>query len=126
MNVNGLVLGGLGGSPEYSSGPYQYSESDIWLQILRMAPRLLRNRIGRGRALDILVTHAPPRGIHDRPDRAHRGFTSIRWFLRIFRPRYHLHGHVHLYDGRTVSRTVFGDTIVLNAYGVRELQIDVQ
>jgi Icc-related predicted phosphoesterase len=126
VNASGLLLGGLGGSPEYSNGPYQYSESAIWLQIMTMAPRLLRNRIGCGRALDVLVTHAPPRAIHDRPDRAHRGFIAIRWFLRIFRPRYHLHGHVHLYDGRTISSTVFGDTTVLNAYGARELQIDVQ
>ena len=126
VDASGLLLGGLGGSPQYSFGPYQYSESDVWLQILRMAPRLLGNRVRHGRAIDILVTHAPPRGIHDRPDRAHRGFRAVRWFLRIFRPRYHLHGHVHLYDRRTVGSTVFGDTTVLNAYGARELQIDVR
>ena len=66
------------------------------------------------------------RAIHDRPDRLHRGFIAVRWFLRIFRPRYHLHGHVHLYDGRAISSTVFGDTTVLNAYGARELEIDVE
>ena len=123
---NGLVLAGLGGSPEYNRGPFQYSEADLWLQILRQSPRLLLNRLRRGRALDILVTHAPPRGIHDLPDRAHLGFKAVRWFLRIFRPRYHFHGHIHIYDGRTVSRTDFGDTTVLNAYGARELQIDAE
>ena len=44
-------------------------------------------------------------GIHDQPDRCHRGFEVFRWFLRTFRPRYHLHGHVHVYDNRTVTET---------------------
>jgi Icc-related predicted phosphoesterase len=126
VEQNGLTLAGLGGSPVYNNGPFQYEELDLWLQIVRQTPRLLWNRLRRGRAVDILVTHAPPRGIHDLPDQAHLGFKAVRWFLRIFRPRYHLHGHIHIYDGRVATQTRFGDTTVLNAYGVRELQIDAQ
>ena len=47
----------------------------------------------------------------------------FRWFLRTFRPRYHLHGHVHVYDNRTVTRTRFCDTEVLNAYRYRQLNL---
>ena len=95
----------------------------MWLAILRMLPALVANRIRRGRFIDILVTHAPPRGIHDRPDPAHRGFAAFRTFLRWFRPRYHVHGHTHVYDSRTVTQTQFGDTTVVNAYGARTIDL---
>ena len=122
--VDDVVLAGLGGSRRYNDGPYQLSEAEMWLATLRMIPALLVNRIARGRYLDVLVTHAPPRGIHDLTDRAHWGFTALRWFLRAFRPRYHLHGHSHVYDRRTVTRTRFHDTLVVNAYGAQEIELD--
>jgi hypothetical protein len=40
-------------------------------RILALAPRLWWNKLRHGRYLDILLTHAPPRGIHDRPDKTH-------------------------------------------------------
>jgi Icc-related predicted phosphoesterase len=123
VSVNGLLIGGLEGSPVYSSGPYQSGELDVWLAILRMAPSLIVNRLRRGRFLDVLVTHAPPRGIHEGTDRAHRGFGALRTFLRLFQPRYHLHGHTHVYDRRTQTTTQFGRTTVMNAYGARTVDI---
>jgi Icc-related predicted phosphoesterase len=122
--VDGLLVGGLGGSRRYNDGPYQLSEAEMWFAILRMVPALIANRLRRGRFLDVLVTHSPPRGIHDLPDHAHWGFTAFRGFLRIFRPRYHLHGHSHVYDRRTVMTTRFHDTDVVNAYGVRQIELD--
>ena len=124
--VDGLLVGGFGGSPRYSNAAYQRSESDLWLAIIGMMPALVLNRIRRGRFLDVLVTHAPPRGIHDRPDQAHQGFRALRWFLRVFRPRYHLHGHTHIYDQRTVTTTRYHDTTVINAYGAREVDLDAR
>jgi Icc-related predicted phosphoesterase len=123
VSVNGLVLGGLQGSPRYSEGPYQSEELDVWLAIVRMLPSLIVNRLRHGRFLDVLVTHAPPRGIHDQNDRAHRGFGAVRTFLRLFQPRYHLHGHTHVYDRRTPTTTQFGRTTVMNAYGARTVDI---
>ncbi len=121
--TNGLLIAGLEGSMEYNGGPVQYTEAGMRLQIARLVPQLLRNKLRHGRYLDILVTHAPPRGIHDQPDRCHTGFECFRAFLHHFRPRYHLHGHIHLYDRLTPTRTRFEETIVINAYGFRELQI---
>jgi len=123
VNVDGVLLGGLQGSPRYSDGPFQSGELDMWLAILRMLPRLVVNRIRRGRFIDVLVTHAPPRGIHDRQDPAHRGFAAFRTFLRWFRPRYHLHGHTHVYDARTITETRFGATTVVNAYGAKAIEL---
>lgn len=121
--VDGLLVGGLEGSPRYNNGPFQSTEFDMWLAIIRMLPKLITNRIRRGRFIDILVTHAPPRGIHDRPDPAHLGFAALRTFLQWFRPRYHLHGHTHVFDSREVTQTQFGGTTVVNAYGVRTIDL---
>ena len=126
VHEQGLLIGGLDGSLRYKSGPYQYSEAGMRAQIAAMLPQLLMNRLRHGRCLDILVTHAPPRHIHDQEDRPHWGFESFRWFLRTFRPRYHLHGHIHIYDKRTVTRTRFHETEVLNAYPYRELHVRSQ
>jgi hypothetical protein len=119
----GLLIGGFDGSLRYNQGSYQYTEAGMRAQIAGMIPQLLKNRLRYGRFLDILVTHAPPRHIHDQEDRAHWGFESFRWFLRTFKPRYHLHGHIHLYNNRTTTRTVFHETEVLNAYPFRELVV---
>ena len=123
VSIDGLLVGGLEGSPRYNKGPFQSSEGDMWLAILGMVPALIANRIRHGRFIDVLVTHAPPRGIHDRPDPAHRGFAAFRTFLRWFRPRYHVHGHTHVFDTRMVTQTQFGPTTVVNAYGARTIEL---
>jgi hypothetical protein len=89
-----------------------------------MLPRLLWNRLRYGRALDILVTHAPPRDINDAPDPAHRGFKALRRFLRWTHPRYHLHGHVHLYDRSKPYSTDYGATKVINVYPYQLLNLE--
>ncbi|HEU5328506.1 MAG TPA: metallophosphoesterase [Thermomicrobiales bacterium] len=123
LRVAGLTLAGLEGSLRYNRSGCQYSETEMRLLIARMTPHLLWNRLRYGRYLDIFVTHAPPRGIQDADDPAHRGFAAFRDFLTRFRPRYHLHGHVHIYDPRTETKTRFHETVVLNVYGHREVMI---
>src|SRR5688572_27981785 len=97
--TTGLILAGIPGSPRYTDHePVQYREFQIWWMLLGMVPKLLWNRLRFGRALDVLVTHSPPRDVNDAPDPAHRGFKALRRFLRCVHPTYQLHGHVHLYD----------------------------
>lgn len=123
--ATGLILGGVPGSPRYRDGEeQQYTEFQISCMVAKMIPRLLMNRLRYGRALDVLVTHSPPRGVNDRSDPPHRGFTSLLTFLHRFRPAYHLHGHVHLYD-RNVPHTVdFEGTRVVNVYPYQVLSFD--
>lgn len=125
VEEQGLLIGGFDGSLRYKQGSYQYTQGGMRAQVVQMLPTLLANRLRYGRYLDILVTHAPPRHIHDQPDLCHQGFDVFRWFLRTFRPRYHLHGHIHIYDARTITRTVFHQTEVLNIYPYRELTVAV-
>ncbi|GHT72910.1 metallophosphoesterase [Spirochaetia bacterium] len=112
----GLIVAGLGGSIRYNHGENQYTDFQMKWAMLRLIPSLIINRIFRGRYLDILLTHAAPEGIHDKPDPCHRGFRSFLWFMRVFKPRYLVHGHIHLYDLQAVRATKYRETMVLNAY----------
>jgi Icc-related predicted phosphoesterase len=112
----GLIIAGLGGSMMYNRGTNQYTEGQMRLEICKLFPRLLFNRIFRGRWLDILLTHAAPRGIHDKSDLCHQGFNCFLWFMRFFKPRYLIHGHIHLYDLLELRTTQYASTLVINAY----------
>jgi hypothetical protein len=92
--IKGILLAGLGGSIRYGhTTKYQFTEAEMWRRVLQLTPQLLRNQARYGRRLDILVTHAPPRGVHESEDPAHRGFAAFRWLLEYARPRWMLHGH---------------------------------
>jgi Icc-related predicted phosphoesterase len=126
MERNGVLIGGLEGSMRYREGDHQYSDAGMYWQVLRLLPRLWRNRLRYGRAIDILVTHAPPFGIHDAPDLCHQGFKAFLWLMRHFRPLYLVHGHIHLYRLDAQRRTQYGATTVLNAFGYQIIELDEQ
>jgi hypothetical protein len=112
-----LIVAGLGGSMRYNRGENQFTNFEMKMEIFKLIPGLLLNRIRWGRFLDILLTHAPPEGIHDGRDLCHRGFRDFLWFMRAFKPKYLVHGHIHLYDIRTPRKTKYGCTAVVNAFG---------
>lgn len=119
----GLLMAGLGGSMRYNQdNAHQYNEAEMLGRALSLAPQLVANRLRYGRALDILVTHAPPRGIHDAPDLAHTGFQVFCAFMDVFRPRLLLHGHSHVYRHDAVTLTRYKDTQVINVYPYRLLE----
>ena len=113
---NGIIIAGFGGCMKYNNGENQYTEFQMKLQTLKIIPALFFNRIFRGRYLDILLTHASPKGIHDREDKCHWGFRHFLWFMKVFKPKYLVHGHIHLYDLSEVRTTKYLDTWVVNAY----------
>jgi hypothetical protein len=114
---NGIIVLGLPGSMLYNGGPNQFTEAAMAFRIALLLPRLLVNRLFLGRAVDLVLTHAPPRGIHDRDDPCHRGFRSFLWLMRTFKPRWLVHGHIHLYDLADVRVSRYGKTTVVNAFG---------
>lgn len=118
MNVKGLLIGGLEGSMHYSGqGNHQYTEGDMHWKALRMAPKLWWTRLLYGRFLDILITHAPPYRIHDGTDLCHTGFKTLLHMMDVYRPRYLVHGHTHVYNPHTIVRTTYRRTQVVNSYG---------
>ncbi len=115
--VEGLIILGLPGSMKYNKGSNQYSEFAMTFRIALITPRLLLNRLFLGRAVDIVLTHASPRGIHDRDDICHRGFKCFLWLMRVFKPKWLVHGHIHLYDLGDVRASAYCETTVINAFG---------
>jgi calcineurin-like phosphoesterase family protein len=125
VRYQNVLIAGLEGSMRYNSNPYfQYTEREMAWKMWQLAPSLIWNKLFYGRYVDILITHAPPQGIHDKPDRCHRGFRAFVTFMERFRPRYLIHGHVHVYSPLETIETVYGDTTVINTYGYRTLEID--
>ncbi len=118
VTVGGLRILGLGGSIRYSGGPHQYTEREMALRIRRLRLRLLQ-----AGGVDIVLTHAPPLGLGDAEDAAHRGFACFLDLIDRYGPRYFIHGHVHRNYGYNVPRALTrGETTVLNAYERYELE----
>jgi uncharacterized protein len=116
----GLRILGLEGSRWYNGGPVQYTEEQMRIMAWRLRP-LIWLRGG----LDLIVTHAPPRFIHDAEDRCHRGFKVFNKLIQWYAPRYFLHGHIHTLFGQDSERiTWVGRTQVVNCYGFCPLEID--
>ena len=81
--MDGVTFAGFEGCVRYTPGAaLQYTQ--------RQATKLAR----RLPPADVLISHAPPRGVHEEPDdRAHEGFDALRDYVLRTGPRLHLHGH---------------------------------
>ena len=113
VTVNGLRILGLGGSYRYKkSGVNMYTERQMERRI-----RKLRWKLRRAGGVDMVVTHAPIRGVNDFDSISHRGFECFRPLIEKYAPRYFVHGHIHKTYGVNIPRkTVLGSTAVINAY----------
>lgn len=116
---NDLKILGLEGSRWYNGGPQQYHENQMTAMIRR-----LRFTLWRAGGPDIVITHAPPRHIHDEEDLCHRGFKSYVGLIKKYRPRYFIHGHIHREFANSDARmTTLNETRIINAYGYHVLEI---
>ena len=120
VNFNGLRIAGLGGCARYNPGPYQYTEAEMDRRV-----RKLDKKIRKAGGVDILIAHAPPKGIGDAPDNAHRGFPAFVDLIERWHPRFLIHGHVHPSYGSNQPRQIrHGDTMVFNCVGWHLLEIE--
>jgi Icc-related predicted phosphoesterase len=125
VKIKGLIFAGIGGSIQYRpDGVNQYTQSQMDWRILQLIFPLLWNRARYGRAMDILVTHSPPAGIHDDQDKAHQGLRAINRIMTWFKPRYLLHGHTFFYRRNIDSPlTQVGETKIINVLPYYTLEI---
>jgi Icc-related predicted phosphoesterase len=123
LNYTGYTFAGVEGSLKYKNGEYQYSQLGMWLNVFKLVPYLLINRVKYGRFLNVFVSHAPAWGINDQSDLAHQGIKAFRWLLTQFQPDYHLHGHIHIYRPDMIIESMFGKTRVINAFGYRRIEL---
>ena len=126
VRYKGLTFAGLEGCIRYNREPIQYSDTEMYVLVLKLWRKVLTYRWLRRRGIDVLVTHSPPRDIHDLTDRAHRGFKALNLAIRLYKPRYLLHGHVDTYDSRRPTQTRVGETQVININPVKYLTIDLR
>ncbi len=120
-----VLLAGVSGCLKYNNEESQYSERQMKWKLIRLIPRLLYNKLRYGRYLDIFVAHAAPFGIHDKDDLCHTGFKCFLWFIKTFKPRYFLHGHIHLYDLQSPRVTDYDKTTIINVYSNYLLEADL-
>ena len=107
---NGVRILGLGGCLRYHPGPFQYTEAQMRRRIA-----MLRLALRRTGGVDIVVTHAPPRGLGDQEDPAHIGFQALVDLIDRYHPQYLLHGHVHLRYNPDLPRIrEYEDTKIIN------------
>ncbi|HTT53168.1 MAG TPA: metallophosphoesterase [Streptosporangiaceae bacterium] len=124
VDVAGLRIAGLGGCRRYSPGPNQYTDRQQARRARRLAARArLRRPRGAPRTVDVLLTHAPPRGVGDGADPPHQGFPALNALAGWLRPALLLHGHV---DPEPAGRRDhwLGGTIVRNVTGWQVMGIE--
>ena len=113
VTINGVRILGLGGSMLYNGGPYQYTEKQMRWRIWK-----LQGKIRRAGGVDIVVTHAPPRGYGDQDNLPHRGFEAFLPLMDKWKPKYLIHGHIHQRYGTGWERIrQYGETTIINACG---------
>lgn len=120
VTAGGLRILGLGGSPKYNDGPYQFTEGQMNRRVQKA-----RLRAALSGEPDIILTHAPIRGVGDQDSPTHRGFQCFRPLVENCAPRFFIHGHIHrryAFDFRRVR--VCGATTVINASGYYILDTD--
>jgi len=122
-NRRSLAIVGFGGSMNYGGTTNQYTEWEMRKRVAVLELRLAWNRWGRRRGIDLLVTHAPPFGIHDGTDQCHKGFQSFLGFIRRHHPMYHVHGHMHPSYGYDTEPRRYHETEIRNIYGYELLEI---
>ena len=113
ITEQGLRIMGFSGSRWYNGGANQYTESQmkkfirsLWFQLLQVSK------------VDIIISHASPRFVHDEEDPCHKGFRSFTPLIKKQKPAWFVHGHIHAFFNDPADRiTQVGKTKVLNCYG---------
>jgi hypothetical protein len=122
VDAAGLRVAGLGGCLRYRDGPNQYTDRQQARRAVALRAVARWRRLRDGRGVDVLLTHAPPRGVGDGDDPPHRGFTALHGLVAALRPAALLHGHVHPF-GAQIRPGHLGDTMVCNVTGWHLLDI---
>ncbi|HKS44266.1 MAG TPA: metallophosphoesterase [Amycolatopsis sp.] len=122
VDVAGLRIAGLGGSVRYNDGPNQWTQTQQARRARKLVRAAERRRRKDGRGVDVLLTHAPPRGLGDRDDPPHHGFDCLHWTVERLRPKWLLHGHIHPY-GEWPREHRIGETRIRNVVGVHEVSL---
>lgn len=120
IEYRGIRILGLGGSFKYRDGKYMYTENQMKSRVRRLWLTIKKHH-----GFDILLTHAPARGLNDFETVPHRGFGCFNTLMEKYNPQFFIHGHIHRnYDYRIPQICTKGSTTVINAYEYCVFDID--
>jgi len=123
VDVAGLRVAGLGGCLRYRDGPNQYTDRQQARRARSLVRRAGLSKLRDGRRVDVLLTHAPPRGVGDGDDPPHQGFTALNRLVARLQPALLLHGHVRPAEANNPDQQL-GRTVVRNVTGRHVLDIE--
>jgi Icc-related predicted phosphoesterase len=122
--VGEVWAAGLGGSQRYKlQGKHQYTEAQMRVRVLRILWQACKKLCLFNHGIDLLVTHSPPRWIHDKADFAHTGFKAFYLVLKALKPKMLLHGHSHVHRSLDRTETLYRDTKIINVYPFRIIEV---
>lgn len=100
----GLRFGGFQGCVRYKENPHaiMYTQEEA-MQMMAGFP-----------AVDIFLSHCPPRGINDEEEVAHQGFQALRDYIERAKPQVLMHGHTYPTEDTVVKQ--FGQTRIEYVY----------
>lgn len=89
----GFTFGGFQGCVRYKENP------DAIMCTQEEANAMMENFP----AVDVFITHCPPRGINDEDEIAHQGFDALRTYIDQHKPKVLLHGHTYPTDESVIK-----------------------
>jgi Icc-related predicted phosphoesterase len=105
--LGGLSFGGLNGCLQYKPrGHFLYYQEEVEAFLADFP------------AVDVFISHNSPRGVHDRDDDVHTGFSALNTYIDRAAPRLLLHGHQHV-----DRETQVGQTRVIGIYGWKTIEL---
>lgn len=120
IDHRGIKILGLEGCMWYGGRGVEYTEQQMWWKISK-----LKFQIWRKGGVDIILAHAPPKGIHDGRDVCHTGFKCFLKLIKKYKPQYFIHGHTHMSYGYSQKRIVeVGGTKVINVEGYYIFEVE--
>jgi Icc-related predicted phosphoesterase len=113
----GIRILGLGGCKSGNEVPCEFTEEKMVKRYQKCS-----KSIKKAGGIDILLTHAPARGMGDAETGHHQGFNIFLDIIEKYSPKYHFYGHVHKsYGVKTHDRSI-GGTMLINACGYRIIE----
>ncbi|MBI1884399.1 MAG: metallophosphoesterase [Chlamydiae bacterium] len=122
------VVVGFEGSLWYNGQGPQYHEEEMKSMVRKMEYRLrlekVFNRIRKISKKVMVISHAPPLGVHDASDLCHKGFECFHHMIHAFSPVLWIHGHTATQTVTQNQASTVGKTIVLNAYEHKFIHVE--
>jgi len=119
-----IIIAGISGAKKHNDGKNQFTEKQMKRKLSKMIPALFLNKLRYGRYLDILVTHSPPFINGEKDENKQECFECFTKFINFFKPKYLVHGQVHIYDPQQSRSSKYRQTEVINAYSRQILEVN--